>query len=467
MKLQTPRSFKALLIVRLLGFQVGLFLLTGAVLAGYVVYNDDGRSLIEPDFADVAANAIIRDRHGKLHLVDTPELVDARRRVPDLWFVARDARGEVISYNKTPTAYAGIANSLEHITFAYIKDEMPPYRYIASVRLIDGPAGELTILGTSQTGDWTVRLFAAGADILVFGRGAVLNTVTMLLLLSSTIMVPFLMVLSLITIVAIPLIVGKTFRRLSVVAGEASRVDIDRRGSRLSSDGIPAEIVPLINAMNGALRRLDEGYEQHQRFLSDAAHELRTPIAILRAKIEAAPDSTLAWRLQSDVARLATLAEQMLDLQRIGRASPLDDPVDLGDVVREVVADLAPLAIAGGKELAVADVGSVFVRGDTAAIGRVLANLIQNALEHGGHQVIVRVEGTTIEVEDDGPGIPLEERERVFDAFHRLRRGNSGAGLGLNLVREVMIRHGGSVEPIEASSGGTIMRLEFVAATQS
>lgn len=467
MKPRAPRSFKARLIIRLLGFQVGLFLLTGALLAGYVLYNDDGKSLVEPDFADVAARAIIRDSHGKLHLVDTPELVGARRRVPDLWFVARDARGETVSYNKTPAAYAGIANSLEHITFAYIKDEMPPYRYVASVRLADGPAGEFTILGTSRTGDWTLRLFAAGADILVFGRGAVLNTVTMLLLLSSTIMVPFLIVLSLITIVAIPLIVGKTFRRLSVVAGEAGRVDISRPGSRLSSDGIPSEIVPLIKAMNGALRRLDEGYEQHQRFISDAAHELRTPIAILQAKIEAAQDSTFARRLQGDVARLATLAEQMLDLQRIGRASPLDDAVDLGKVVREVVADLAPLAIAGGKELAVADLGAVPVRGDTAAIGRVLANLVQNALEHGGRQVVVRVDGATIEVEDDGPGIPLEERERVFEAFHRLRGGKSGAGLGLNLVREVMIRHGGSVEPLEAPSGGTIMRLEFVAAAQS
>ena len=467
MKPRAPRSFKARLIIRLLGFQVGLFLLAGALLAGYVLYNDDGKSLIEPDFAEVAARAIVRDRHGKLHLIETPELIDARRRVPDLWFVARDARGEVVTYNKTPAAYAGIASSLEHITFAYIKDEMPPHRYVASVRLADGPAGELTILGTSQTGDWTVRLYAAGADILVLGRGAVLNTVTMLLLLSSTIMLPFLIVLSLITIVAIPLIVSKTFRRLSVIAGEAGRVDMARRGSRLSSDGVPTEIVPLITAMNGALRRLDEGYDQHQRFLSDAAHELRTPIAILQAKIEAAQDSTFARRLKGDVARLATLAEQMLDLQRIGRASPLDDAVDLGKVVREVVADLAPLAIAGGKELEVADLGGVAVRGDTAAIGRVLANLIQNALDHGGRQVIVRVEDTTIEVEDDGPGIPLEERERVFEAFHRLRGGSSGAGLGLNLVREVMIRHGGSVEPLDAPSGGTIMRLEFVAAAES
>ncbi|WP_275427151.1 histidine kinase dimerization/phospho-acceptor domain-containing protein, partial [Stenotrophomonas maltophilia] len=91
--------------------------------------------------------------------------------------------------------------------------------------------------------------------------------------------------------------------------------DIDRRGARLSPEGLPAEVVPLVESMNGALRRLDEGYDRQQRFIVDAAHELRTPIAILQAKIEASADIPLASRLQRDVARLATLAEQLLDLQ--------------------------------------------------------------------------------------------------------------------------------------------------------
>lgn len=95
-----------------------------------------------------------------------------------------------------------------------------------------------------------------------------------------------------------------------------------------------------------------------------------------------------------------------------------------------------------------------------------LANLIQNAVDHGGRNVILRVQGEAIEVEDDGPGIPVEERDRVFDPFHRLRARETGSGLGLNLIRQVMTLHGGTAHALEAPAGGTIMRLEFVESTQ-
>jgi len=122
--------------------------------------------------------------------------------------------------------------------------------------------------------------------------------------------------------------------------------------------------------------------------------------------------------------------------------------------------------ITGGGDLEVADLGGRPVRGDPAAVERVLANLIQNAIDHGGRNVLLRIQGTAIEVEDDGPGIPAEERDRVFDPFHRLRARGTGSGLGLNLVRQVMTLHGGTACALEAPAGGTIMRLEFVESTQ-
>lgn len=437
-------SLKRRLIGRLLGFQIGILLFFGIALVAFLIRADEGGALVDPDFTGVAARAISRDAQGGLHLDETAEFAALRRATPDLWFVARSDRGGTIAYGKVPDLYRPLANNLDRITFADIRDTTPPFRDIAVVRRAEGPVGTFTVLG----------------------KGSLYSMTFVVLFLSNLVMIPVLALLAIITVVATPLIVRRAFRHLAVAASEAGRIDIDSRGSRLSANGIPAEIVPLVDAMNGALRRLDDGYDRHQRFLIEAAHELRTPIAILQAKIETAPDSALARHLHRDVARLATLAEQMLDLQRLERGISPEDAVDLGQVAQGVVADLAPLVIAAGGELEVVDFGTASVRGDRAAIERVLANLIQNAVEHGGRRVVVRVDGTTVEVEDDGPGIPAPERDRVFEPFHRLRPQSTGAGLGLNLVRQVMARHGGLVEALDAPATGTIMRLEFVAATQ-
>lgn len=466
MRVSRPSSLKRRLIVRLLAFQIGVLVIFGVGVAVYVAVQEGDRALVEPDFTEIAASAIVRDAQGRLQIADTEELRAARRAAPDLWFVARSDRGERIAYNTVPDAYKGIARDFDNVSQAYIKEPTPPYRRAASIRSVDGPAGRFTILAKSRAGDWSVDLTTARSGLIAFGTGSLLDTMLMLLFVSSLIMIPFLVLLAIITIVATPLIVRRAFVRLSAVAGEASRINIDRRGVRLPSDGIPSEIVPLVEAMNGALCRLDEGYDRHQRFLADAAHELRTPIAILQAKIEASGDANPVWRLRRDVARLALLAEQMLDLQRIDRVAPLNTAVDLAALAQQVVADLAPLVISEGGDLEFVDLDGTWVQGDPSAIARVLANLIQNAIEHGGRRVVVRLTGAAIEVEDDGPGIPAAERERVFEPFHRLRPRDTGSGLGLNLVRQVMSRHGGSVEALESATGGTIMRLEFTVATQ-
>lgn len=444
MKASRPVSLKRQLIVRLLAFQISILLVFSAALVGYLIRADEGGALIDPQFTEVAARAIQRGADGRLRLAETKELAELRTTTPGLWFVARSDRGEFVTFGEVPSLYQPIAHNLDRITFADIRDTSPPFRDIAVVRRAAGPAGEFTVIG----------------------KGGLFSMTFVVLFLSNLMMIPVLSLLALITIVVTPLIIRRAFRRLSIAARQAGRIDIDRRGTRLSPEGLPAEVVPLVESMNGALRRLDEGYDRQQRFIVDAAHELRTPIAILQAKIEASADIPLAARLQRDVARLATLAEQLLDLQRLERFAPLREGGDLGHIARGVAADIAPLVITGGGDLEVADLGGRPVRGDPAAVERVLANLIQNAIDHGGRNVLLRIQGTAIEVEDDGPGIPAEERDRVFDPFHRLRARGTGSGLGLNLVRQVMTLHGGTACALEAPAGGTIMRLEFVESTQ-
>ena len=245
------------------------------------------------------------------------------------------------------------------------------------------------------------------------------------------------------------------------IAKEAEQIDIERRGWRLTEDRVAREILPLVRAVNEVLRRLDEEYERQRRFIASAAHELRTPIAVLRVKIESAEDAATR-RLTTDVDRLANLAEQLLDLQRLD-AVRNDENIDLSVLVRHVAADLAPLLIASARTIEVVVDQVLPIRGDVGSIKRVVTNLVQNAIEHGGRHVSIHVLGSIFEVEDDGPGIPLEERERVFEPFHRLRPRSAGTGLGLNLVRQVVERHGGYVSILGASDGGTIVRVEFPA----
>lgn len=230
-------------------------------------------------------------------------------------------------------------------------------------------------------------------------------------------------------------------------------------------DRVPSEIAPLVVAINDALRRLDEGYERRELFLANAAHEIRTPIAILQTRIESFAAGPQTVRLLEDVKRLSTLADQLLDVERLTHAAAPRTQLDLVDVARRVTADLAPLAIAAGYDIGFEDTVDQFtMAGDEGAFERAIANLIQNAIQHGGRngRITVRVTASEISVLDNGPGVPAADRERVFEPFYRLNGNTRGAGLGLNLVREVARRHGARVVIADAAVGA-IVSIRFAA----
>jgi signal transduction histidine kinase len=170
-------------------------------------------------------------------------------------------------------------------------------------------------------------------------------------------------------------------------------------------------------------------------------------------------------RVLEDVARLSTLADQLLDLQRVNQQADRLSDIDIVAIGRKVVADLAPLAIGAGYELSFESLAeTILVRGDQGSLERALTNLIQNAIEYGGRKgpIAVRVEPpATISVTDDGPGIPSEYRERVFEPFYRLNGRSRGAGLGLNLVQEIVRRHHGEVTISEGPNGGACVEMMF------
>ncbi len=418
------------------------FLAIAAAAVGFIVFfinsSLDGM-YVEEAIVKVAANSIVRDATGTAVVEVTPELAKLRNEAPDLWFAARLGNGDVVGFGEMPAEFAPLVDHLDKLASADMRGQFAPFTLSAIVRQASGPIGDMKIIAHGR-----VKPFSA-----------------LITLASNIVAITIFLTLALVSIVAMPMIVTRALAGVIKTAEEAEGIDAERRGIRLSEDKVPREIAPLVRAVNAALGRLDEGYDRQHRFIASAAHELRTPIAILRMKIDATKDKGMR-SLLPDVSRLATLSEQLLDLHRLDNGAPSDrvDPVVLA---RSVAADLAPVLIASGKTIEVVVERPGSISGNIRSIERALTNLIQNAVEHGGDEVIVRIDGAALEVEDNGPGIPGEEHVRVFEPFHRLRPRSSGTGLGLNLVKQVVDHHRGRITIATAPGGGTIVRVEFPA----
>jgi len=433
-------SLKRPLIVYPLVFHFVTLLASFAILIAVALRVDSGGPYTDERIIPIIAQAVARDAAGGLSIVMTPDLADLRIDAPDLWFVAEDDEGESVAFGTVPEHYASLLGRLSDLSYAQMRGRLAPYELAAVIRRETTEIGTLTILG----------------------HGALSELGFMVVFATNTIILPIFALLTLTSLVVTPWIVRRSLAGVSRIAREAEEIDADSRGHRLSEAYVPKEIAPLVRAMNDALNRLDDGYERQRRFIASASHELRTPIAVLASKVDAAEGEAVR-ALALDVQRLATMTEQLLDLHRLenNRQDVPFDPTELG---RRVVGDLAPLVIANGGSISLEVVGAETCIGDAVALERVLANLVQNAIDHGGTHVVVRVLGTAFEVEDDGPGIPPMERERVFEPFHRLRPRATGSGLGLNLVREVIDQHGGRVAIRDAPGGGTVFRVDLGAA---
>ncbi|MER6948346.1 ATP-binding protein [Nonomuraea sp. NPDC000554] len=240
------------------------------------------------------------------------------------------------------------------------------------------------------------------------------------------------------------------------------------------------EIAALATTVNGTLDRLETAVETHKRFVADAAHELRSPMATLRARLELAEPSELTREALADVERLQSLAGDLLLLAKLDAGEPLRaKDLDLGQVAAEEslrrvhtevhseIHGATEARRAGHDGVAVRgrpEVGvrlevepDVVIQGAQGHVGRLVTNLVDNAVRHAASMVRVRVRRdgaeAVLEVLDDGPGIPVEQREAVFDRFTRLdearARDAGGAGLGLAIARDIAVLHGGTLEAVD------------------
>lgn len=234
----------------------------------------------------------------------------------------------------------------------------------------------------------------------------------------------------------------------------------------LASQGIPAEIAPLVNSINRLLTRLGEALENERRFTADAAHELRTPLAALKTQAQVALRAEDAGQRRTALEnlilgtdRVTHLVEQLLTLARLDPAAEnaaITECCDLAVVARRILAELAPAALARHIELELKGPGSVPVTGNSAMLGILLRNLVDNAICYTppGGKVWVSVGAGRLEVADSGAGIPAAERQRVFDRFYRvLGSGVPGSGLGLSIVKHIADLHGAAITLGEGEKG--------------
>ncbi|GAA3548479.1 hypothetical protein GCM10022419_030950 [Nonomuraea rosea] len=256
------------------------------------------------------------------------------------------------------------------------------------------------------------------------------------------------------------LMIGRTLRPISALRKSAADITHTARSRRLPVPQSRDEVHFLATTLNGMLARLEEAEQRQRALVSDAAHELRSPLASIRLQLEVAlghPEGQdwqeTAEGVLEDTMRLSRLAEDLLALARLderGGVPARREPVNLDEVVRQTVDRY------GEARLTVCD--PVVVQGDALDLSRVLTNLMDNATRHTSSKVEVALTADgVLSVADDGPGIPEQDRERVFNRFTRLDSGRSrdegGTGLGLAIVRETVLAHGGTVVLEDAAPG--------------
>ena len=266
---------------------------------------------------------------------------------------------------------------------------------------------------------------------------------------------------------------GRALKPLRAFAAQVERVQPDNLREIKLNEDIPAELQRCSASFNDMIARLGEGFSAQQQFTGNAAHELRTPLALMQAQIElfvsehptSQPQTAeLLGLLQEQTERMSRMTKVLLEMSEL-RSVPCEDDVELGPLSEEVLTDLAPLA--EHKDIVLNCSGGALIIGSDTLLYRLVFNLVENAIRYSrpGSTVNVSIcdndSHVLLRVEDQGPGIPKQYRESIFQPFFRLDKSRSraygGAGLGLALVWEIAALHGGTVEVEASSKNGTTM----------
>ena len=266
---------------------------------------------------------------------------------------------------------------------------------------------------------------------------------------------------------------GRALRPLRSFAAQVENIQPGNLAQCKVSEDVLPEFQRFSRSFNGMIDRLDAGFTAQRQFTGNAAHELRTPLALMQAQLElfsaehadVTPETAAFLSLlQEQTERMAQMTKILLEMSEL-RTVPCDDRVELVPMIEEIFTDLAPLA--ESKCIALEADGGAVLTGSDPLLYRLLFNLTENAIRYGRPDGAVRITvseadgNVQIRVRDHGPGIPEAYRESVFQPFFRVdksrSRAHGGVGLGLSLVWEIAALHGGTVQIERSGADGTVM----------
>jgi signal transduction histidine kinase len=248
----------------------------------------------------------------------------------------------------------------------------------------------------------------------------------------------------------------------------AQQIGPARTDVRLPVEGIPGEVRPLVRAINQALDRLDQGFRSQREFTADAAHELRTPLSVLRARIDMLDGRGDAVPfLKADIESMSRIVGQLLDIAELDavQLAP-DERADIRAACAEVLESVAPLALQSGHEIALLGSGDpVWVHGNAEMIKRAIRNLADNAIKHTPPHTAIEFtveKSGLLAVRDHGPGIPVADQGHIFRRFWRRDRSMpASTGLGLSIVHRIVELHGGTIRIANGPERGVEFVIQF------
>ncbi len=254
---------------------------------------------------------------------------------------------------------------------------------------------------------------------------------------------------------------------LRTAANQAAAIGPGAASMRLTESGLPRDVHALVTAVNRGLDRLETAFDAQKRFIADAAHELRTPVAVLKAHVAILSKFEGHAELVDEIGSLERLVNQLLDVARLDVLKlGAENVADLNRVATEVASHLGPTAIDNGRSIEVVGPDEpVRIRGASDYLFRALRNLVENALRHtpeGTTVSIVVTNPPAISVIDQGPGVRPDQRHAIFGRFWQGDRDHKGgAGLGMDIAARTVVAHGGIISVNDAPNGGAMFTMQF------
>jgi signal transduction histidine kinase len=392
----------------------------------------------------VLERAIVVDKSQGLHLRATKDLVNFQSLNRELWYAASQ-NGQTVEYGRerrpslplfSPTlSEMGVADS-----------GSAGQKGILCLKVIPKGASNLVLMSNSgiNAAGGTVEAFLERNFYQIVWIGFAFGVVALAGIFFSA------------------RFVSNSIERVTKFAME---IEPSAPGAPASLKEVPVELKPLVAALINALNEIDAYVQAQRRFLSNAAHQLRTPLTMLRIKLEGVSEPTLRVELIRDLRGLTSLVSAMLDLARLQNRAVDKKPFDLLALARDVLGDFGPSALDAGIELVLESDGRPMapVYGAEVAVQSALSNLLSNALIHAkkARRIVVDVGSAHVSVSDDGEGIPAGFLSKILEPFQTGRSENGGAGIGLSIVHEIMAAHRGTLQIASRPGKGTTVSLCF------